>query len=536
MFAGAARLNRYGQQLRSYVALAAGFARYSVGLPAFARRPITLEQAEASIRRGVAAREAALVGMVERAVLEYSSSPYRQLFRAAGCEAGDLRRLVEREGVDGALRALFQAGVYVSFEEFKGFSPAVRGSQKFFFREGDFDNPLVRPHLYGRTSGSRGRPTRLKLDLELIAQMAPHWAVWFAAHGVLREPLVFVHPEYPTAVTHHLLALRFGNRFARWFCTGDAGSRSYRLASTYVHGLARLVAGFPKPEPVSPAEPIRVAEYLARLAAAGRRPGVNTTPSMAVRVSLAAQRRGLSLRGVTFLLGGEPLTPARQATIEASDARATVTYGFSEGGNVGSQCEAAALADDIHISLDVFAAIQRPRALGDSSTVDALLLTTFRSASPLVLLNAEIGDYAQLETRRCGCRFDELGYLQHLHTIRSFGKLTGDGVTFFDADVLHLFEAVLPRRFGGTLADYQLVETQTAEGLPRYELLVSPELGPLDEPTLVAGFLEELARLRRPYPFMASQWARSGALRVRRARPEPGARGKVLPFRTLGPG
>ena len=118
---------------------------------------------------------------------------------------------------------------------------------------------------------------------------------------------------------------------------------------------------------------------------------------------------------------------------------------------------------------------------------------------------------------------------------REIGKLTGDGVTFFDADVLHLFEAVLPRRFGGTLADYQLVETQTAEGLPRYELLVSPELGPLDEPALVAGFLDELARLRRPYPFMAGQWARSGALRVRRARPEPGAHGKVLPFRTLGP-
>lgn len=529
------RTARLARAAREYGGLAAGFARYSFGLPGFARRSITLEQAEAGIRRGLAGRAAALLGMVERAVFGHSSSPYLKLLRAAGCEAGDLRRLVEREGVEAALRALYQVGVFVSFEEFKGFGPAVRGSQRFCFQEGDFDNPLVRPHLFGRTSGSRGRPTRLKLDLELIAQLAPHWAVWFAAHGVLREPLVFVHPRYPTAVTHHLMALRFGNRFVRWFCTGDAGSRPYQLASNYVHGLAHLVAGFPKPEPVSPSEPSRVAEYLAGLAAAGRRPGVNTTPSMAVRIGLAAQQRNLSLHGVTFLLGGEPLTPTRKATIEASGARATVTYGFSEGGNVGNQCAAAPLADDVHISLDVFAAIQRPRLVGDGSTVDALLLTTFRSASPLVLLNAEIGDYAHLETRRCDCRFDALGYHQHLHTIRSFGKLTGDGVTFFDADVLHLFEAVLPQRFGGTLADYQLVETQTAEGLPRYELLVSPELGPLDEPALAAGFLEELARLRRPYPFMTEQWARSGALRVRRAQPEPGARGKVPPFRTLGP-
>jgi hypothetical protein len=65
-----------------------------------------------------------------------------------------------------------------------------------------------------------------------------------------------------------------------------------------------------------------------------------------------------------------------------------------------------------------------------------------------------------------GCLFDELGYVQHLHTIRSFEKLTGLGVTVAGGDLFHLLEEVLPRRFGGAVGDYQLVEAQDARGLP----------------------------------------------------------------------
>ena len=254
---------------------------------------------------------------------------------------------------------------------------------------------------------------------------------------------------------------------------------------------------------------------------------------MAVRISLAARARGLSLDGVTFLLGAEPLTPARQATIEASGAKTTVTYGFSEGGNVGSQCAQAGPLDDIHVSLDAFAVVQRPRPLPNGSVVDSLLLTSLRSATPKVLLNTEIGDHAVLEMRRCGCRFDEYGYVQHLHTIRSFGKLTGDGVTFIGSDILHVFEEILPRLFGGGPADYQLVEEQASDGRPRYRLLVDPNLGPLDDQAVISAFLGALSRLRRPYGFMVEQWTRVGALEVARLPPRPGARGKVPAFRTL---
>jgi hypothetical protein len=166
--------------------------------------------------------------------------------------------------------------------------------------------------------------------------------------------------------------------------------------------------------------------------------------------------------------------------------------------------------------------------------MDALLITALRPACPKILLNAEVGDCARIETRRCGCLFDDLGYYQHIHTIRSFEKLTGEGVTFIGADLYQLLEEVLPRRFGGTLADYQLVELQDDRGLPRYNLLVSPEIGAVDENALVTTFLRELGRLRRPYRFMANQWAQADLIRVERQRPIATARGKIMPFRTLG--
>ncbi len=522
------------RETTTHLSLGLGLLRFGLGLPAFVRERITLADAERSIQEGTRVRAARLLHLIDRAIFAHPRSPYFKLFRAAGCEPGDVRALLRREGVEGALRRLYESGVYVSYEELKGIVPAVRGSRTFVFRDADFDNPLVTPHLHSRTGGSGWKPSRIVIDLDLIAQMAPHWAIWFAAHGVLGQPLVFISPYYPAAVTHQLMCARFGSRFVKWFSTGGGGSPAYRLACAYVHGMMRRTGAFPKPEPVSADDMGPVAEYLAGLVAGGARPAVNTSASMAARASLAAHARGLSLRGVTFLLGAEPLTPARKVTIEASGAKATVTYGFSEGGNVGSQCPRPQAVDDIHISLDAFAAIQRRRALADGSVVDALLLTSLRTASPKVLLNAEIGDHAVLEARPCGCQFDDFGYTQHLHNIRSFGKLTGDGVTFIGSDILHLLEEVLPRRFGGSLADYQLVEEQTPQGLPRYLLLVSPALGLVDERAVTATFLAELSRLRRSYRFMADQWAQVGALRVSRRRPEPGVRGKVPPFRTLG--
>jgi hypothetical protein len=513
-----------------------GLARFALGLHSFVSDTVSLEQAKAIIRRGVEQREAALIDKVERAIFRHSRSPYLKLFQRAGCELGDVKRLARKEGVDGTLDTLRKAGIYVTFNEFKCREPIRRGSDTFTARETDFDNPCATPHIPSTTGGSSGRPTRIIVDLEHIAETAPHHRVWFEEHGWMDRALLLWSEAAANVANRHLLCVRYGMRFEKWFCFPTASTVKSTLAARCVHALVRGAAGIPRPETVPVSEAWRISDCLLELLDAGRRPCLITTPSQAIQIGLEAQDKGRSLEGAAFLVGGEPLTPTRRRTIEQSGAQAVPTYGFAEGGNVGSQCSMAPVTDDIHVSLDAYAAISRPHELPEGMVVDALLLTALRPSCPKVLFNTEIGDYAVIEFGRCGCLFDQLGYRQHLHSIRSFNKLTGSGSTFLGADLYELIEEILPRRFGGSAIDYQIVEREDQRGQPRYDLLVSPRVGAIDEQRLRQAFLRELAKRQNWYRWTTRIWDETGALRVIREQPVATPAGKVLPFRTLGPG
>ena len=511
-----------------------GFLRLAAGLKTFLREPISVEAAKDIVRKGMQTRDVAFLQKIERAIFANPRSPYLKLFRSAGCELDDVRNLVKREGVEETLQQFLKTGIYVTFDEFKGRTPAVRGSQTFTFHDTDFDNPLITTHYQSSSGGTRGRPTRVRVDLDHLCQSAPHWALWFAEHNCLANPLIFWISTHPGIANRQLMCAKFGQRFVKWFAPVGMATLKDRLISASVHSLIRWAAGFPKPEFVPLNEAWRVGEYLVDLVQDGMRPCLITAPSAAVGVSMAMQERGISLRNVTFLLGGEPLTSVRKETIEASQAKAFQTYGFAEGGGVGAQCAKPTSPDDVHIFLDAYIAIQHTRPLGDGETVNSLLLTALRTACPKIILNTEIGDYAVLEKRQCDCIFGEIGYHEHLHTIRSFQKLTGEGVTFIVADIYHLVEEVLPKKFGGKITDYQLIEEQTDQGLPHYNLLVSPAVGELDGKALVAEFLEELSKMKGSYRLMANMWAQADILHVKRQYPLSSARGKVLPFRKHG--
>jgi hypothetical protein len=111
----------------------------------------------------------------------------------------------------------------------------------------------------------------------------------------------------------------------------------------------------------------------------------------------------------------------------------------------------------------------------------ALLLTSLRTSAPVILLNVSLGDRARMMRRRCGCPLEGHGWDRHLDGIRSFEKLTAGGMTFLDVDVAAVLETDLPARFGGGPADYQLLETERADGGPALVLRVHPRVGPLDE-------------------------------------------------------
>jgi hypothetical protein len=507
-----------------------GFVRFAAGLRSFLKETISVESAREAIRGAVEKREQNFLEKLGRSVFSNPKSPYLRLFKEAGCEFGDVRTLVSQEGVESTLLKLRDAGIYVTWEEFKGRSPCRRGSATFQFHEGEFDNPIRRGHYTVTSGGTSGAPVRMRIDLEDHAESAPDWAVWFEAHGWMGQPLVFWTPTHTGMANRYLKCAKFGAPYARWFATTGMTAARDRFRSAITHGVARRVGGYSKPEFAPVSQPAIVGEYLVSLLRQGFRPLVNTAPSVAASLSIWAQERGWSLGGVSFLLGAEPVTAARVKTIEASGGRSFATYGTSEAGWIGAQFPDAEFPDEVHVFRDAYAVV--PQRTEDEADATPLLLTGLRRASPKVLLNAEIGDSAFIVEGRGGPVQDELGYNLRLHTIRSFRKVTVFGATFAVADLYRILEESLPARFGGTLRDYQILEDEDERGVSRLRLLVSPEIGAISNTELRDFFLRELGRQRAFYGFMARVLEDADALRVERRQPTVTARDKLLPVHT----
>ncbi len=506
-----------------------GFLRFAVGLKTFLSKPISPEEARVLVRQWVDRREERLLSKIDRAVFHFPRSPYLQLFRAAGCDMGDVRDLVSRHGVEGGLKKLYEAGIYITWEELKGRQRARRGGRTFDFRERDFDNPLNRNHYQTSSGGSSGAPARVGIDLEDHAESAPDWAVWFAARGWLGRPLIFWTPTHTGMANRYLKCAKFGVPYTRWFASAGMASSQDRFRSFMVHRLVHFVAGYPRPEFVPVDAPEKVGSYLVELLKKGQKPLVNTAPSLAARLSLHVQERGQSLEGLTFLLGAEPVTEIRRKTIEKSGAVAAPTYGTSEGGWIGAQFPDAQVADEVHIFRDAYAVIVRDQPGSPKEAGAPLLLTNLRGASPKVLLNTEIGDSAVLEESPHSAKAAELGYTVRIHSIRSFRKITAWGVTFHVSDLYPVMEDAMPRSLGGALHDYQLVEEQDENGLSNLRLLVSPRVGELSDERIREVFLREIARMKPIYGFMANVVEQAGALRIERRDPIATGRSKVLP-------
>jgi len=325
------------------------------------------------------------------------------------------------------------------------------------------------------------------------------------------------------------MCTKIGYRYTKWFAMADVRAPLDRLRSRTVHRLAQLVAGFAAPELAGIEAAERVMEYLAGLVGRGSKPLVNTSPSAAARLSQAAAEKGRSLAGVSFLLGAEPVTPERRKAIEASGARCCPTYGTSEAGWVGAQFSGATEHDEVHVFRDSYAVL--PRALGEGANngPEAMLFTSLVRAGPKVLLNVELGDSAYFEGADVTSPAREFGYDLRLHTIRSFRKLNAFGVTFAVADLYPILEQELPRRFGGGVADYQLLESQDDAGTSSLTLRVEPSLGVVDETEVTQTLLRAIGARSGYYKFMTEMIRDAGAIRVER---RPAARtpaGKILP-------
>jgi hypothetical protein len=508
--------------------------RFLARLPGFLRHPLGLGEARALLRARFEQRDADFIAMLDRFVFANPQSPYRRLLALAGCERGDLVRLVRQEGVEATLDALFRQGVFLTVEEFKGRRPIVRGSTTIEIDPVQLSNPGATVHFVAHSSGSREPRTAVPFDLGSVRDHAVNRRLSLEARGALRwHHAVWGVPGGGELV----IILRFaacGAPPRHWFSPIDPAAPEvhsrYRWSAAMVK-WGSILAGVPLPEPrhASMDDPQAILAWMTATRRTGATPHLKAFTSLAMRLCEAASREGVELDGVRLTVTGEPLTAARAAVIARAGAAVAPDYGTTESGQLGEPCVAPVRLDDVHACDDLHALIQP----GDAGTPwglppRALLITSLRPTSPLILLNASMGDEARMSQRACGCPMEREGWRTHLDTIRSFEKLTAAGMTFLDADVVRVLEEVLPDRFGGSPSDWQLVETEGPEGQPRLHLLADPAVGPLDPDVVVETFLIEIGRDSPTASIMGAVWRGARLLTLQRARPLKTASGKIL--------
>ena len=248
------------------------------------------------------------------------------------------------------------------------------------------------------------------------------------------------------------------------------------------------------------------------------------------RVCVAAKHHGADIAGTLFRGGGEPLTPARAELIESDREQGLRRLQHGGTGPRGRVLRHAPNAvGDVHFLLDKLVLVQRPHVVPmTGETVSSLFFTTLLPSAPKLMINVETDDYAVVEDRACGCLLGRLGLTRHLHGIRSYEKLTSEGVTLRGTDVLSLLEGTLPERFGGAPSDYQLVQ-ELDELVPTLVLLVSPQVGAVDEREVVEVVLGALSNEGAQPQEASRTWRSADTIRVERREPYATTAGKVLP-------
>lgn len=514
------------------------YLRFAFGLRGFLRDPINAEWSWEVTRHRLAHREKNLLTVAKKCIYENERSPYLKLLRLAGCEYGDFEKMVCSDGIECALHKIREEGVYITIEEFKGRQEVARGGQVFRFRESDFDNPCQAGHLEASSGASRSAGTRTIYDLEHLSEtFAAHMILRLDAYDSLDFPIAMWLPIMPGAGPVALLAYAKGGiKLTKWFSPvekrGLKPSLKNRMGTGYVIHAGRIFgAKLPGPEYVALDDAWMVAEWMADTIKNQRKCCLATYVSAAVRISQAARENDLDLTGAMFSVSSEPFTEAKRKEIEASGASVHPMYAFMEAGIVGLGCANPDVADDTHLLGDSFALTQHRREVPHAEVaVDAYLFSTLLLSAPKVLLNVESGDYGTIDTRSCGCKLEKIGLTTHIHSISGFDKLTGEGMSFLSTDLVRIIEEVLPARFGGISTNYQMMEEEDEMGFTRMSIVISPELGELDEAEVIQTVLAELGRGMDSQRMMAQVWSQARTLRVKRMRPIATARGKLLPL------
>lgn len=512
------------------------FTRFARGLRAYLRSPVTPSAARERIVRQLAVRDHSFLDVIRRGVFAVPDSPYRRLLEHAGIGLADIEHALATKGLEATLDMLFDAGVHLRLDEFKGRRPIERGSLRLHVTSRDFDNPLATKHIASQTGGSRSNGMRVYIDLENYAQNAAYEYHFLSSFDLLGRPVALWYPTPPHTVGLGLLFqyAKLGLGIERWFSQTRPSylSRAWKHALVMAYALraSRLYGhAVVAPEHVPLSEASRIAEWLAEKRGKGTPALLHTNSASGVRVCMAAKASGLDISGTLFRLGSEPLTPGRAQLVREAGCRAVPFYATGECGRIGMACSNPDAVDDVHLLTDKIAFIRRERSLAGGARVVANIYTTLLPSAAKLMLNVESDDYGVLEERSCGCLWDQLGFATHFHTIRSYEKLASEGMNFLGADLIKLVEDVLPARYGGSPTDYQIVEEEElTTGLPKVSLLVSPRVGPVDEAAAIDTVVRFLNSVPNASDDYGEHWREAGTLRLVRREPYATGASKIL--------
>ena len=512
------------------------YARTLSALRELARAPVDPDPA-GTIRAQLAVREQSFLESVRQVVFSGAPNPYREMFRLAGCEYPDLDARVRRDGLEAALTALYQAGVWLSHDEFKGRTPIVRSGRHIPSSPQSFVNPLVSGAIEMSSSGSRSDGTITRQSPRFNLYRECYFSLFIREFGLDRRAGASLWPIFPSpaGLNYSLYFSRLGCPLGRWFAPGGnwRDSGHYRaLTAAMVLAVRSAGQSIPLPRHLPPNDFSPVARWIAGRRSAGRCCAIAGYPSPAVRVAGAALDRGIDISGALFLTSGEAVTAAKRAEIENAGCEIFPYYFISEVGPVGYACRCMKADNCVHLLSDSVAVVTHTRPAPLSGIeVNSLLLTTLLPFSPHVLINSDMEDSGLVEPASCDCVFSSAGLAWQIRNVSSYGKLTGQGVTLVGSEVVEILERALPARFGGHPGDYQLTESEGPRQT-QVTLRVSPRLNIASLSPVLEFFLDEV-RARHGGTLAARIWRHSRGLDVLSAEPVSTPTGKILPLHLL---
>lgn len=511
--------------------LATGMAFLSK-LPFFLHNPINPDRAKTVLNLRFKNRANNFLNMMKYDIFGHHDNIYRKLLERVDCQFEDIRVLVNKEGVEGALNELFRAGVYLTLDEFKGRAPVIRGSASFSIQSNGFQRGTSPSGFKIHTSGSSGRSVYVPVNFHYIKSRSVNVSIDLAArngfnwkHGIWGIPS-------GSSLVHLLELCGAGIRPNGWF--SHLNPSDPELHPRYQWGIRALQLGslfslapLPRPSWASVEDPGAVLAWIRMVRKSGRIPHLFTYLSSGIRLCQTATDRGVSLKGTCFTVMGEPVTPARIAFIINCGVTVVPRYGATECGSIGYGCLNPQTADDVHLLHDRVALVQKESHGGSSK--GSIYLTSLLSSSPFVLMNVSLGDTGTITRRSCDCGLEHYGWKTHLHSIRSDEKCTCEGMSFSYSDLTHIIETVLPKRFGGNPTQYQFIEGYDRKGLPSLRLLLHPSVGPVDIEEVKALFYKTLDSDGGIETVMKNLWRDARLLKVERDLPVSSLSGKIRP-------